>query len=286
MLVFAIACAAAPDLVAQYETTVDTHISEIMPLFLSDELNFEWNSRMVAQRLIDTRDLGQLVWQEYALPWPLANRDLLMRCERKIDHRSQRVTSRCGSVEHPTAPISDHMVRLVLSNTMWEVVPLPGDRTKLSLKLALPASATVGMPKFVINYCQRQSLRDSVTDLLAASARLKLPADESFIGWGRTREQIASARAAAGGADQSQSAAQWFIYTIFSNVYSMLVESLSRSAMAVITLAFIFVHGGAFGLYCAYRRATKTSSSGWRLDLAFLWTRLRCALSSFLARSH
>ena len=46
---------------------------------MSDELNAEWNTRLTSQRLLNTRELGQLVHQEYALPWPLAPRDLLMK---------------------------------------------------------------------------------------------------------------------------------------------------------------------------------------------------------------
>ncbi|KAL1528678.1 hypothetical protein AB1Y20_010022 [Prymnesium parvum] len=262
MLALAVACAASTDIVSNYETTVDRHISEIMPLFLSDELNFEWNSRMVSQRLIHTREYGQLVWQEYALPWPLANRDLLMQCDRKIDHRAQKVTSQCRSVEHPDAAVSDHVVRLVLKHTMWEVTPLPGDRTRLALRLELPASATAGMPKFVINYCQRQSLRDSVADLLAAVERLKLPTHRSFIPWGRTRAEADAARAAAYD-DPSPAAAKWFfIYTIYTSVCSALFGSLSAFTIAALALACAFIQGGGIGLFWAFRRGLKSSSTG------------------------
>ena len=40
-----------------YTTIVNRHISEIMTLFLSDTLNFEWSSRLVSQRPVPTSAL-------------------------------------------------------------------------------------------------------------------------------------------------------------------------------------------------------------------------------------
>lgn len=289
MLQLALLAAAATDIISQYETTVDSHISEIMPLFLSDELNFEWNSRMLSQRLIDTREYGQLVWQEYALPWPLANRDLLLHCDRKIDHRLQRVTSQCKSVNHPSAPISDHVVRLVLSNTKWEVTALPGERTKLSLTLELPASATAGVPKFIINYCQRQSLRDSVSELLAAAKRLKLPVHETFLGWARTHAEEALARAAARNSiSHAAPVVQWlFIYTICSGIYNTLVGSLSVWTVGALAFAFAFVQGGIFA-YFGYRRSIRALAGDWQglgkaQEVSMSYFRLQRVLMKFRA---
>mmetsp|Transcript_20285 Transcript_20285/g.53353 ORF Transcript_20285/g.53353 Transcript_20285/m.53353 type:complete len:305 (+) Transcript_20285:79-993(+) len=268
MLALAVACAASTaDIVTKYEIIVDSHISTIMPLFLSDELNHEWNQRMLSQRLIQTREFGQLVWQEYQLPWPLANRDLLMQCDRNIDHRSQRITSACKSVEHEKAPLSEHNVRLQLKRTMWEITPLPGDRTHLALRLELPASATHGLPKFVINYCQRQSLKDSVGELLAAAERLRLPVHESFVSWGRSRD-VARQHLRVARADRARSVTTPSWLVVASSLYSYVGATLSASAALALGLALVLLQGGCLGLYCAYRRAhNKARGSGdssWR----------------------
>ena len=38
--------ASPPSIRASYSTVVNVHVSDLMPVFLSDELNFEWDSRL------------------------------------------------------------------------------------------------------------------------------------------------------------------------------------------------------------------------------------------------
>ena len=76
----AIQSSAQPDLTAVFSAVVDYHISEIMPLFLNDELNFEWADRMIHQETVHTRE-GEFCYQQHSMPWPLAPRDLLLRCK-------------------------------------------------------------------------------------------------------------------------------------------------------------------------------------------------------------
>lgn len=161
----------------------------------SDELNFEWNSRLLFQRLLHTREHGNLVYQRYAVPWPLAPRDTLLSCDRRTHKRDMRVTSVCSSVEHADVPLTPAAVRLELSHTGWEILSLPGDRTHIHLELELPAHVANGVPKAIINYCQRSSLRDSVASFLEAVDRLNLAPHPAYTHWRRTRAELAAAQA-------------------------------------------------------------------------------------------
>ena len=115
---------------ATYEVVVERHVSELMSLFvrlpiaptrqsafarkpassppthhcltvvrasapqLADDLAGEWNPRLASATFVDT-NMGQLVHQEYAMPWPLANRDMLMQCTTTVTQRETRVQLRC-----------------------------------------------------------------------------------------------------------------------------------------------------------------------------------------------
>jgi len=187
----------ANGLKSSYETTVDMHISEIMPVFLDVDFNHEWAERLMHQEMVRTKDLGSLCYQQHKLPWPLSPRDLLLSCDIRTDARSGIYQSECHSVEHPSMPSPTGFVRLEMERTFWRLEALPGGRTKLGLEMAVPMAATAGVPKSLVNFAQRTSLRDSVTALIAAVQRLHLPPAKDYVHWRRTRaEVVAAARVA------------------------------------------------------------------------------------------
>ena len=192
LLVPATAATADQDIAVSYSTVVDTHVSDIMTVFMSDDLNKEWSPTLESHRQIYT-PAGAFAHQTYKLPWPLMPRDVLLSCERSINNREAVLTSECHSVASDAAPVRDGVVRLWLSRTAWRVEALPDDRTRLSLSLAMPLSNTEGIPKFVYSYCQKRMLKDSVAQLMAAVRRLELPPHEGFVKWRRSRAAAAAA---------------------------------------------------------------------------------------------
>ena len=172
---------------AVHETVVDKHISDLMPLFLADELNQEWNHRLASQRIVPplSRRETHSVYQTYNLPWPLLPRDLLVNCKRDIDKRGAHVIQTCHSLEHPDAPITPSHVRLLITRSTFELYSLPGDKTRLRLSLQIPQHAAKGMPKWIVDFVQCTSLRDTTTTFLAAIDRLQLPPHPSYVGWRR-----------------------------------------------------------------------------------------------------
>ena len=177
-----------------YTTVVDVHVSELMHLFYAHELNHEWNPRLKMQRTVQTRQYGQLVYQRYELPWPLHARDMLMACDRRTDQRAEKFFSGCRSVRHPDVPVYDNVVRVELQSTSWAIRALPNDKTEIRLDLTLPAETAAGVPAFVVRYCQRSMLRDSVNAFLGANKRLGLPAHDDYTHWARTRNHPARRR--------------------------------------------------------------------------------------------
>jgi len=85
-------------------------------------------------------------------------------------------------------------VRVELRHTEWRITSLPDERTHIQLFIEIPASAAIAVPNFIVRYCQRSLLRDSVTAFLQANDRLQLPPHPSFIGWQRSRSATSKAR--------------------------------------------------------------------------------------------
>ena len=252
MLSLALAALSAPPLAAglrsSYEIETDLHISQIMPVFSTVELNFEWAERMTHQELVHTRDLGQLVYQQHALPWPLSPRDLLLSCDIRADARDAVFESACKSVDHPSMPSPKGVVRVELERTMWRMEALPGGRTKLHLEMAVPAAATVGVPSSIVKHVQRTSLRDSVTALLAAVRRLNMPPAKQFLHWRRSRAEVA--------------AAQLSVPALHSSPWMLLRWVLSLGETSWLCLAALLIgHCVAFACLARARRTWFTTAS-------------------------
>ena len=220
MVVAQLMCLGAPLLRTSYEEIVDRHISTIMPLFLADELSHEWNPRLKAMNFVHTREFGRVVHQEYAMPWPLAPRDLLMHCKRTIHRRETRLISGCHSVRHAGTTSRPGVVRMELASSEWDVVALPGDRTRLKLSMAVRPDMAAGVPKFVVNYAQRSMLRDSISSIMAAVDRLQLPPHHDFLSWRRSHAEVAMALAGSG-----SGGGWWWPVAMFSALVLALVHS-------------------------------------------------------------
>ena len=81
-----------PSLTSSFDTIVNIHISDLLPLQEDANLNGEWNARLGLQTLLETPEYGSIVHQMYMLPWPLMPRDLLMqvRWARRREHTAQQ----------------------------------------------------------------------------------------------------------------------------------------------------------------------------------------------------
>jgi len=202
MLNFALAITTGA-LKAQYITTVNQHISEFMPVFQNPHLNGEWNSRMSNQRFLRCPVNGQVVHQQYSLPWPLKPRELLMSCTSAVLHREQAVVSTCHSAHSDLVPVTDEAVRMEIKESNWRLTALPRGRTRILVDLTISEQYSVGVPTFVIKYVQDHSLKDSVHAFLKAARRLNLPPTPSFVSWARTRAEARAATAALAAAGRS-----------------------------------------------------------------------------------
>lgn len=120
---------------------------------------------------------------------------------------------------------------------------LPGERTRLHLEIAVPANTAHGVPKYVVQYVQRSSLKDSVTAFLHAVDRLRLPAHKRFLRWQRTEAQVIT-----GGLRASTSTSTW-------SAASSLLKTLSMRPwpIALMMLLIALVHVLAFALLAKWR---------------------------------
>jgi len=159
-----------------------------MTLYLSPQLNFEWNKRMSTQHSVHDPSHGEIVHQSYSLPWPLKSRELLMKCSHTVSRPF--AYAKCRSVRSDLVPMTPEMVRMEILESKWIFESLPNERTRVSVELEVSDKFATGVPFCVVDFVQKNSLKESVRNFEAANRRLRLPPHPTFISWHRSRDQL------------------------------------------------------------------------------------------------
>ena len=148
ILIASLGLTGAKPLKATYKAEFPEHVSELMPVYLTPELNHEWNHRMSRQILKTDTKYGDIVHQTYGLPWPLKPRELLMHCENSISHREATLTATCHSVLTDTVPVTDAAVRMEIMESQWRFEALPGNgkmKTRVTVYILISERFAVGV---------------------------------------------------------------------------------------------------------------------------------------------
>ena len=108
------------------ETVTDIHISVLAGLLIKDSLGTEWvdlmsQSYMVERVGPDTK----IVRQVYDLPWPVQDRDYVMRQDAAYDLDGKVFTLHFQSIDSGLEPVNDCCVRAEATRTYWRLQQLP-----------------------------------------------------------------------------------------------------------------------------------------------------------------
>lgn len=162
------------------ELTASVHIATLMAVFAKPTLNFAWNTALGSQEMIMV-DGQQVALQQYKLPWPLSNREFILKCSNSPEPREQKFVSRCSSVSAEDLPVKPGSVRGELRHSRWVFTALPGDRTHIFFESWVDPRGDV--PKPVVRAAQHFG-KDTLTKaLVAVSKKLDLPRYEALAQW-------------------------------------------------------------------------------------------------------
>jgi len=167
--------------------TVDVPVAELLAVFLTPELNPKWNSALGQQTLRHGQH-GTVARQIYPLPWPLSNREFVVKCVERTEGRTFHQA--CSSVEDPAFPHSDSHVRALLRHSAWEFEAQPGGRTRIHFESRVDVAGD--LPKWIVAAGQHLGSHQLTNALLALQRRLALPPHKNFVHW--TTEEEAAAK--------------------------------------------------------------------------------------------
>ncbi len=146
------------------EATLDVHAGVLAGVLLSDGLGPEWVDLMVLSKLVADEGGGhRIVHQGYDLPWPLADRDYIMRQTLVFDAASEVFTLEFQSIEDPRWPVDADWIRAYAHRTYWRITALDDGRSLAEVEVHTDPKGA--LPAWLVNAIQKDWPRATLTAL-------------------------------------------------------------------------------------------------------------------------
>lgn len=135
------------------ETELDAAPEQVLWVLATNERRTEWVDLCAESRVLER--LGpydQVIYQRFALPWYLSDRDYVYRAT-AVRTPEGGVELRLSSCEHPQAPETCG-VRARLIESRYLLTPLPGGKTRIAVEIHTDPMGMV--PKWLVNVVQAE----------------------------------------------------------------------------------------------------------------------------------
>jgi hypothetical protein len=135
-------------------TVFDANIQKIASIVKNNSRFKEWVPRLLKVNTIN--ESSQYEWVEYILldsPWPLNDRDFVLRKTMEIDNERKRINFNFHSVKSTLKPESNKYIRAEISEGSFLLTSINKNKTRI---VVITHADLKGMiPNWIINYIQK-----------------------------------------------------------------------------------------------------------------------------------
>ena|GEM_PF-2024032 len=165
------------------EMVADITMGKLLKVFLSPESRKEWVALYKdSQNLIMPTPFDLTYWIRFSLPWPISDRDYVLRAIAKADRKSRVFTTMIESVEHPDKPKQDCCVRGQAFGTYYRFQALPGQK-KVKMEVEVHTDPKGSLPSWLVNLVQKSWPRNTLTGLLREAQKPDVTPNPDYVGW-------------------------------------------------------------------------------------------------------
>lgn len=155
--------------------TADIHIGKIMTTFIDEEQRGKWVDRYAGHRTLAKSDRSQTYWIHFGLPFPISDRDYVLKSDGFPDAEKKVVVTKIKSVTHPKAPENDCCVRAEAYGTYYKFEALPDGKTKLTVEVHTNPKGL--LPGWLINSIQEDWPSKTLKALIKQAKGQKIHAE-------------------------------------------------------------------------------------------------------------
>jgi hypothetical protein len=162
---------------------VAASVQDTLAVLFDISRNCEWVQRCAESRVLEELgETGRIAYSRSTAPWPVADRDVIVRISVQYDAGTGKVRSPFQSVpSHPRAPRVDGVVRMPTLAGYYFLAPLSDKRTQVTFEV--DADPGGELPAFVVKWASRSIPVDQINGLRKQVKRLRPEARERVAKW-------------------------------------------------------------------------------------------------------
>ncbi len=161
--------------------TVNAPVSAILAVFSDVPRATEWMDSCNASWIVsDMGDREKVVYNRTHAPWPISDRDAVLRNVLTFDEQRREVRLEFATVEDPRAPRVRGVVRMPFLRGHWYLWP-EADGKSTRVEYQVHADPGGLLPTWIVNYASRDLPLKTITGLRAQLKRRSYPELEKSI---------------------------------------------------------------------------------------------------------
>ncbi len=150
---------------------MEATLSQVASVIMDVEKYETWQFNTIsAKKLEKPTDEDVTFYSEVDAPWPIANRDLIIRIQLSQDKQTKIVTLNCNSLPK-YLPENKQIVRVPFSKALWVLTPLSNNRVNIDYSIEINSGGAV--PAWMVNMVCAQAPYESFRNFKARLASKK-----------------------------------------------------------------------------------------------------------------
>jgi hypothetical protein len=160
---------------------IEAPIPAVLAVLDDSEHRTEWMKEAVAQTMISRNgDREQTFYSRTGAPWPVSDRDSVVRAITTVDIKAKMVRVEMNSMEHPSWPPQKGVVRMPHLCGHWFLWPSNGGKWT-RVEYQVHADPGGSLPSSIINMVSKKIPHSAISEMQKQVVRRKYPEFEAKV---------------------------------------------------------------------------------------------------------
>lgn len=164
------------------EVTADVSIGQLMAVFTNHKRRKDWVAKHRDNKQLEQGPGFQEYWISFKAPFPVSDRDYVLRAEGFPDPDARVFTVKIKSVNRKDAPENDCCVRAQLNGTYYRFEALRGPTPRVKMTVEVHTDPKGMLPNWVVNMIQKKWPSDTLNNLVKQAKKESIP-HADYIDW-------------------------------------------------------------------------------------------------------